>query len=322
MPWAEGKPLRHDALLTNIAVRAFATGSNQFIADKIFPLAPVAERSDRYPIIKKDAFFRVMDLVRAPRGRANRISFDVSSDSYFCENYALAADYPVEDLTNAAVSFQIRENHTKLVTDVLMRGQEVRIANIISSGSNSGGTVALSGSQQWSVVASADILAQVSSAHATIRMATGLLPNTCVVDYDSLQLARRNTRLLELFNYTRAGELPDDVLRTQIFKVDKLLVGNGVKNTAPAGVTASMANIWGDICWFGHTTPTAGGLETMTYGLRMEWRPAGFAAPMAVIRDQYMGAGENKIEVLEAMHWGAEKVIAPELGYCITDTIA
>lgn len=321
MAWADGKPLRHDALLTEFALRAFNTGTDQFIAEQVFPSVSVDEQSDRYPIINQDGFFREYDTLRAPRGRARLVSFDVSSDSYFAENHALAADYPLEDLANAARAFQVRENHTTLITEGLRRGQEIRIANIITSGSNSGGWTSLDGSQKWSVVNSADILGQVSSAHETIRMATGFTPNTVVIDHNTLVLAQRNVRLLELFKYTRSGELPVEIIKDQIFKVDRLLVGKGIKNTSPPGVAKVNVNIWGNVVWFGYTRPTITGLQAATFGARMQWKPAGFPAPMAVQRDQFSKAGEPKVEVVECMYWQDEKVLAKDLGYAITNTV-
>ena len=53
-----------DKALTNLSVKYFQDASN-FIADKVFPVVPVAKQSDRYFMYKKEDWFRDDARLRA-----------------------------------------------------------------------------------------------------------------------------------------------------------------------------------------------------------------------------------------------------------------
>ncbi len=318
-----GDNVRFDVPLSNLAVAAFQQPDDAFVGDKVFPEVAVPKRSDRYYTITKDGFLRAEDALRAPMTPARTVKWDASTDSFYCHNYALAAEHPMEDLALADTALLVRENSTRQVVGLLRLAQEIRVANICCSGTQCGSYVVL-GSQasaslaQWHNTASADILGQVNTAHAFMRSVTGLLPNTAVMDWDSYQLARRNSRLLEMYKYTRGGELSDDVLR-EVFKVETILIGKGIKNTAKEGQSFATANIWGDVCWLGHVEPGTS-LQTRTFGLRMSWRDPIYPSNLGVQRAIQADAGQRKVEIIEAGHFMAEKVVASQLGYLISDT--
>src|SRR3990167_10986316 len=100
-----GIDIHHDRPLEALAIKAFQ-GSEGFIAQKLFPVVPVGKQSDRYYIISRDEWMRVNDTKRAPKTKANRIEFAVSSNGYFADNYSLAGDNALEDLDNRS------EEHT------------------------------------------------------------------------------------------------------------------------------------------------------------------------------------------------------------------
>ncbi len=320
---ASGPDAHHDVLLSNIAVKAFDDGTtDQMIADQLFPAVPVGKQSDRYMIVDKNAFLKDpgLDALRAPRTEARRLEFKVSSDGYYASNYALASEIALEDLANADNVFQLRENHTKLIIGVLRRAQEIRIANILTTAANFGSGTTLSGATQWDDYVNSDPLGCINTAQAFIRHQTGLLPNTVAIDYDTTMILRRHPDLLDMYKYTSGGELTNDQLKS-VLKVDRVFVGRGIRQNALEGGVSSITDIWGRNCVFMVIGP-ATGLETMTFGLRFQWRPDGFPAPFVAGTAQEAGPGKRNVEIIEAGHFQAEKVIAPDLGYLIGSTIS
>lgn len=326
MPYATGAALHHDRPLAQLAIAAFSTQDENFIGDRLFPAVQgLGKQSDRYFKFDPDAWLRAEETIRAPRTKAREVNWTVSSDSYFADNHALSTSIPLEDLANADQALMLRENAAKLVTGLLRLGQEIRIANIVTSGTQCGSYVVLSGVgssayAQWTNVQSADILGQVNTAHAFVRGRTGMVPNTAVMDWDSFQLARRNERLLNMFRYTSGGELSEDQVKT-VLKVSTLLIGKGVKNTAKEGQALTLSNIWSDGCWLGYVNPNPTGMQTATFGLRFPWRNPIYPDNFAVLRNTYAGAGEEKVEVVEVGHFQDEKVVGKDLGYLISDTV-
>lgn len=306
--------------LANFAVEAFALDDGQFVGDKLMPEIGVGKQSDKYYKILKDEFLRAISTgtLRAPKTKANRIEFTISSDSYFAHNYALAAENALEELANADTAIRLRENSVRLVMHGLKLDQEIRIANLVTSISNVGSGVALAGAAKWGDGAS-DPIADVNTAHAFIRASTGLLPNVAVIDWDTMQVVRRHPAILDMFKYTSGGELTDTQLQ-QVFKVDRVLVPRGIKNTAAEGQTATTANIWGNVCILAHVG-AATGMQSVTFGGRFRWRPEGLPTDFAVVTDIDNRAGGRHVETVETMYWQDEKVIAKELCYTIKDTI-
>ena len=235
-----------DVPLSNVAVRGFNDGTDGLIGNSIFPEVPVGKQSDKYYIIDKAAFLRIPDALRAPKTQARNVEFRVSSESYFADNYALAAENALEDLANADNAIKLRENSTILVTGNLRRGAEERVANLITSASNLGSGVALTGANKWSDFVGSDPIADVNTGHATIRQNTGLRANTMIIDFDTIMVIRRHPKILDMFKYTSGGEVTDQALK-DVFKVERILVGDGVKeNQLEGDAASSMTNIWGN----------------------------------------------------------------------------
>lgn len=309
-----------DVPLSNFASMAFAADDNMFIGEQVLPSVPVQKQSDKFFIHERSDWFRIPNTQRARLSRAHTVEFRVSSDSYFAENYALGALIPLEDLDNADNPIGIRRNHTQMVTHLLRLDQEQRIANLVTSASNVGSGVTTPGSQEsWFNPDSADIIGQVQTAHAFIRSETGLLPNLMVVDWDSWQAALRNVRLHDRFKHVgnvRGILTPDQI--APVFGVDRILVGRAISNTGAEQVGSenwTSGNVWGNTALLAHVSMR--GAMSATYGTRFRWQPGGLPAPFAVQRKREDGAGSRRAEIVEALYWQDEQIIAPELAYVI-----
>lgn len=314
-----GRSIHQDKPLSNLAVQAFDTGMGGFIAPMVFPSIPVEKQSDKYYVIEKGAFLRIHNTKRAPKTMANRVEFDVSSDTFYAPNYALGTDNALEDLANADAAVRLRESGTELVVSGLQRDFERRVANIVTSASNLGSGVALSGSNKWSDYVGSDPVAQVNTGHAFIRSQTGMKANTGIIDYDTLMVLRRHPALLDMFKYTSGGELTNAQIM-DLFKIERLLVGDAIMDNSIEGQASSITNIWGNNFILARIVPPAG-LKTATLGLSMRWTPDGFPAPMQVTRQAFSGAGTRNVEVLEAGYFQDEKIVAKQFGYGITGTL-
>ena len=314
-----GRDFRIDVPLSNLAVRAFDAGVDGFIANQVFPVTPVAKQSDVYYKISKEAFLRIHDTRRAPKTKAMRIEFDVSSDTYYTPEYGLGTDTALHDLANADKAVGLRENNNLLIIQGLARDKEVRVANTVTSISNCGSGVALSGGAKWSDFVSSDPVADVTTAHAFIRQNTGMKANTAIIDEDTLKIIRRHPALLDMYKAVSGGELTNQQL-LDLFDVQKFLVGTGIKQTQIEGDTEATSNIWGNNFVLARIMP-AQGLKTATFGLAMRWTPEGFPAAMQVTRQRFAGAGTKNIEVQEAGYFEDHKIVAKELSYAITGTL-
>jgi hypothetical protein len=314
---AVGRDAHLDTPLTNVAIKAFE-GAEGYVGQALFPAVPVGKQSDKYYVIDKDSWITVPKAFRAPKTSPRRIEWKVSSDSYFADNFALAGEMAKEDLGNADAAIRLRENTTMVVTEGLARDLEVRIASRVTSISNVGSGVALTGPQKWGDYVASDPIADVTTAHAFIRQKTGLLANTLVLDYDTYQVARRHPVLLDMFKYTSGGLLADEQLRN-VFGVEQILIPRGIKNMAAEGATASIVNIWGNIALLARVMPGTT-LQTATFGLSFRWQPPEIPAAMQVFRYDDPDPG-RKVEIVEVGYYQDERVTASDLAYLIKDTL-
>jgi hypothetical protein len=297
-----------------VLVVAFETDGD-FVAQRLFPVVGVGKQSDKYYTLRKEAWLKQPKTARAPRAKATRVEFDVSSDAYFADNYALAGEIPVEDLANADNAIRLRESTTRFITRGLLADQEVRVAaNVLSNVS----TVSrLTGADAWDATNSADLITQIGDAHLSIFQNTGLRANVLAIDYQSYLYAKRNTRLFSRFQFRATGDaMVSDAQLLEAFMVDQLWVARSQKNNANEAQTASITSIWGPTALLARVEPGTS-MMTSTYGLSFRWTDPELGVPMAVTTTLEDGAGSKHIEILEAGYHQDEKVVASALAYYI-----
>jgi len=312
-----GRNIHVDTPLSNLLIAAFET-QGDFVGQRLFPVVPVGKQSDRYYTLDKRSWLSIHNTRRAPKQRANRIEFDISSDAYFCDNYALAADIPLEDLTNADAALSLRQSNTNLIARGLLADYETRVAaTATTSGNHVAAPVRNSGASAWDATNSADLVDQIMLGHTTIFANTGLRANALVLDYQSYLYAKQNTRLFSRFQYRASGSaLVSDVQMLEAFNVDTLLIARSQKNNTNPAQTASVTSIWGPTALLARVE-NAVSLQTATYGLSFRWTPDDLPGPMVVTTAMENEAGSRRIEVLEGGYYQDEKLVAKELGYYI-----
>lgn len=311
-----------DAPLSALGIRAF-NDAVDMIAASLFPTIPVSARSDKYYTIPKGNWLRIPNTKRSPGTRPRVVDFSVSSDSYYCDNWALETETPLEVLSNADRAIAVRNSKTRFLMGGLQRDLENRAATLVNT-ANVGTSKSFTGTSSVFKVSnlSGDIISAVDSAHAAIQSATGVVANTMVLDWNVFSLLRRNALILDMYKYGRGGTLKEEELRN-VFRVDRLLVSKGVKNTAAESVvnSVSMSSIWGGKILLAFVDPSAASAENsevMTFGLGFRWTDPELGVPMAVKRwtDPHVS---KKLEYISADYYQTEKVIAPELGYLMVD---
>ncbi len=310
-----GRQIHIDKAMSDLLVAAFET-QGDFVAPQVFPAVSVGKQSDKYFTIKKEAWLRIHNTLRSPRTAANRVEYDVSSDSYFSDNYALAYEVPVEDWANADTAIRLRQSGVQFIARGLMADWESRVAT--QAITNVSTVSRLTGASAWDAVNSADIQGQIQDAHISIFRNTGLRANTLVLDYQSYLYAKRNVFLLNRFQYQQQNNaaLVDDAQLKGAFMVDNLLIARSQKNNANPNQTGSFTSIWGPTALLCRVEPAAS-MMTATFGLSFRWTDPALGTPMAVTSELQNGAGSRHIEVLEGGYYQDEKVVSTDLGFYI-----
>lgn len=231
-----------------IAYEYYTTASQRgFIGLEILPIFEVPEQSADYPVIPIEALIKIPTTERAPRGNYARSDYEFETGTYACEEYGW--EEPVDDAEARLYRrfFDAEEVAVMRAIDILLRGQEARIAAAIFNTSNFSSTGV---STEWSTAASCTPRADIKGAKQSMRAASGLMPNVVAMSlkvFENLLLAAEITDALKYTNPVELGgfEAQKRVI-AQYFGVDRVLVGGAVKDAAKKGASKSIADIWDD----------------------------------------------------------------------------
>ncbi len=279
-----------------------------YIAEQVFPRVPVAKQSDFYYVFDKSSWFRDNVAKRSPGTRAQRADYSVTTGSYVAINYALAKAVPDEVRANADNPLKPDMEATEFVTDALLRGQERRVADLITGSTN--WAYAASPAIQWSSSA-ADPLVDIEAAINGIVSTIGRAPNVAVMSWDVWRHLKNHPDLLDRVKYTRAGGQPSLADLGAWFNLDKVLLGTAIRDTSADGAAFSSTYIWGDGFWVGYVAPTPA-LMTPSAGYLLEWQ----TREVRRYRED-----QERQDVLEASHYTDEVISASDAGALVYNAV-
>jgi len=323
--YAVGRDFHIDKPLSNLSI-AYMQDANAYVGGNIFPDLSVQKRSDIYYIFNKGDWFRRPDsTIRAPKNAPNKIEFSVSSATYYCKNYALSADIPWEDRENSDDAIELERSTIEHLTNILMLDREKRIALTVTSTSNVGSSVTLSGTDQWSDYGNSDPFEDMRLGMQSVQGATGKEANLVIMGRQVYDVLVNHPDILDRIKYTQRGvvnaDLIGNLLSTNV--PVRVLVGGAIENTGnedavTPGTSDAFSYIWGKNVFIGHVA-AAPGRRTASYGYSFRWKPTGFQ-DMTVLRK--IDVEGTYTDRLDTMYFADEKVVASDLAYLITSVVS
>jgi hypothetical protein len=234
----------------------------------------------------------------------SEINFDISSDSYFCDDHALEAVIADEERDNADPAIQPDIDKTEFLTDKILLNKEVALANTIATATLPGAT--LSGTSQWSDYTNSDPVAAVEDQKATIQKAVQQIPNTLVLPYDVYRKVRLHPKVTDKVLNVQTGIVGPDIL-ADVFDVEQVLVPRGLKNTAAPGQAPSLSYIWGKNAFLCYVPPRAG-LKTVGLAYTFQWAAAPGSLAGHVV--EIWREERRKADMVRVQRYYDQKIIA------------
>lgn len=318
---ATGRDLHIDAPLSNLVIGFEPTG---FIVDQIFPKVNVGKQSDLYYKWDQGNFFRIPDTTRSPKTKGKLVEFNVSSETYYANNYSLRSEEAFEDTVNQDKMLNTRKKDLRALKNLLWLDWEDRLASQISSGSNVGSFTTLSGTSQWSDFTNSDPINDVEVGKESIRSTTGLDTNLMIIPQTTLIQLKQHPDIVDRLGLGGNPETPRKVTvdaLAALFEIDKVLIGTTIKNTAEEGATPTFSDIWSNVV-LAHVTngPEPDGKDpSLGYSFRWEAPLLGGREMAAEIwNDPDGGNYENR----RVQYYQDEKLTATQLGYVIANPVA
>ncbi len=232
-----------DKLLTNVSQAYVPQG---FVSEQALTPLKVVQSSGR---IGKygNQHLRLESTLMGGKGVAKRVEIrQYATDSYFVKPNGLEDMITPEEYANVEQPFDIEKDVTAQLTSLLYIGKEKALADSLRSTSILTQNVTLTGTGQFSDYTNSDPIAVINTAKNTIRSASGVLPDTMILDEGVINVLRYHPKILRNLGYadSRAGSLTDDDL-ARAFRLKRILVADVVYDSAKEGQTQSLTPLWG-----------------------------------------------------------------------------
>lgn len=259
------KTMHVNRFLTNYSVQ---WKNEAPVNERLFPPVIVNNESDEYPVYDQAMLFTVYETRRANGARANEIDWKLAAPgTYKCQQHSLKDIVTDRERDNADQPITPDVDTVEFLQGSLDLEKEYRAAQIARNPSNylSSNTEALTGTSQWSNYSASTPLTDIRTMRTAVFKASRQRPNTIVLPWDVAETLSFHPTILDLIKYTHNNiMLEDSQLPNKLFGMDVVVAGMGY-NTANAGQTASIADVWGTDVVVAYVSPSAK-LKDISYG--------------------------------------------------------
>ena len=295
-----------DAILSGVSVMY---QNDQMIADSVMPVVPVKKESDKFYTYTRN--WRLPEAKRAAGAEAAEVEWNVSTDTYSCEEYALKDLIPDRVRDNADKPLNMDVDTTENLTKLIQLLREKRVADIVFTGGNHGSTSALAGANRWDDYAGSDPIGDVRTARATVHLASSQNPNVMVIGKQAHDKLLDHPDILERIKYTQRGVITEEIL-ARVFEVDRYIVGRAIYDSSQSGGDEVLAYVWGKsvALIYAEASP---GIKKVSFGYQFQSR--GF-------RTKKWRVEGRDGDFVESGEIRDEKIVASACGYLYTTVVS
>lgn len=294
----------------------FMQKDTAFIASQILPYFEVDHDSATYPVIPIEALLAdPPETKRAPRSAFHRDDWNFETDTYNCVEHG--HEEPVDEVEAKMYErfFDAEEVALYRAVAVILRAREKRTAAIINDTGNFTNSAV---THEWDDATNAVPADDVNTARNAIHSACGVEPNVLVISRSTFYDLGMCDQIVDRIKYTNPavdrGQINADLL-AQFFGVDKVHVGQGLKNTAKKGQTAVPASIWSNEYAFLGVASAARDLKTPSVGRTFRWNKIWGEE---IFVESYIEE-QTDSTIIRAREYVDEELIVPGSGYLLTN---
>lgn len=317
MPQPTISDVHVDAMLTNLSVR-FSQSADAFIANKVFPSIRVQNRSDKFYTYDRSFWFKTDAQLRAPGTESAGSGYQISTDNFMCDVFAIHKDIDDQTRANADSQIQMDRDATEFVTQhLLQRREQAWVAAFFVTGvwgtSVTGGTnFPSSGTARWDDYASSDPIGDLRAGVMTMAKNTAYKPTDLVLGPEVWNKLQDHPDFLDRIKFTQKGIMGTDLL-ADLLGIERVHIAWSVKQTAQEGATAAYDFNFGKNALLLYVDKSPG-LNSVTAGATFQWSGlfGGGENGIRIKRFRMEPIASDRIEAEEALD---QKIIASELGY-------
>lgn len=306
----------YDPILTNVA-RSFRPEG--FIGRELLSPIGVSKLSGQYPVFTKSFWFQNdVDNEVSDRAPTKEVDFEWSTETYLAREYGLKVSWTDLELAQADSALRFKQSKAEFLRTRMDLADEVRVAAKLRKTTNGGGlSLGANASVKWDQD-TATIEANIKTGVLAIYDATGQLPDTIVIPYKVAYAMALQEDIRAILRSDATGQgVPFLTLGSRIVPAVihgmRVVIPQGaqIDNTNEGAAAASVDEIWGD-----H-------VRLLKLGKGQTW-----GIPATAYRIQHTPLKATRwrtvdpdVEYLREMERYDIKVVAPDLGYEIADTL-
>lgn len=314
--------------LTNISI-AYMQSKEGFVADKVFPNIPVTKQSDLYYLYDRGYFNRDEMKLRGPATESAGGEYKLSQDNYYAPVYAFHHDIPDQRRANQDSPLNADREATELASYKALLKREILFASNYFAGSiwtgvRTGVASGVDGVEflQWNDAASTPI-EDIRAEKTAMLLRTGFKPNTLILGPQVADKLYDHPDIIDRVKYGQTPGRPADITTADLaalFKIERVFVMEGIKNTATEGGTESNAFIGGKSALLLYSAPNPG-LMTPTAGYTFSWTGLLGAGAMGgrITKFRMEQIKSDRVEIEMAM---TQKVVSADLGTFFAAAVA
>jgi hypothetical protein len=268
--------LHVDRWLTDLSV-AFVQDNRDFVSDKVFPVVPVKNQSDKYVIYDRGSFWRNQMAPRPLGGRADIADWEMSEGVYRVEEYALAHMVDDRQRANTDDPISLDTQAMELLSSAVSIDADVRWATNYFGASI--WTTDLEGAAdadftQINLTAGAHVgepIELIDANKETVKILTARYPNTLTMGASAHRIIRNHSSVKEVIQYVQRSAPINETTLAALFDVERYFVARAVYNTAAEGAADSFAFIAGAHNALLSYSPPSPGVNVPAAGYTFAW---------------------------------------------------
>lgn len=298
-----------DQVLTDMSVGYV---NQEVIYSQLMPTLEVNQKTGYYYVFNKNNF-RIEDSRRGELARANRIGFGFTKASYGpLVEHSLEEAIEWEVVASYPSEMDCYADATADVSDNLELALEKEVADLVTATATITNNITLAGQDQFSDFANSDPFAVIQTGIDSVVTKGMVMPNTISMGYQVWSKLKNHPDLLGRLSVAAVRTLTLAMF-TELFEMQKTIVGKAMYNTAKEGQAASMSFVWGKDILISYVAPTVKRKQiTLGYILRLKG---------ARIVDRW-GEVQVKSDFVRATDNYEAKVISTDAAYLIKNAIA
>jgi hypothetical protein len=248
-----------DRLLTQVA-KGYKPLNH--VNEIILPILMVNKDSGDIAVYGADNM-RIVSTVKAPEGETPTVSFTTSiADAYLIKKHALKVLANDAEIENQELPFDAFKDKTEFVFDLLSVSREYGLAGYMNTVGNFTYNTTLSSTAQWGGTTDAP-LTDINTAIESVKTKAGK-PRSMISLVIPDQVFSKLVFLPEILSTLGFSSRPSGISPAYIkpealaaaLGVYKIIVPEGIYNSAADGQTDVLANMWGKHAWAAYIPAT------------------------------------------------------------------